>query len=154
MHPAVLATAGLVRELGDWERRGGTVEPVELPIAVGGHPLALRPGEPIDVLVLCDVAGSVTITTGILPRVEVRLPAQWTAGAPRLLSSFRFGPLLVDPTTVRLPAPLGDDTISPWVRRPAPTSWADDPIVESPQAGDLPVRPAVVEEGWIALREA
>ena len=152
VHPAVLIAAGLAPDPDDGRVDRDTPVP-ELPITVGSDPLLLRPGEPVDVLVLADIAGTVTVTTGILPRAEVRQPAEWTAGAPRLLSSFRFGPLLVDPTTVRLPAPAGDDTISRWVRRPVPTAWADDPVVEPPQAGDLPVRPAVVEEGWIALRE-
>jgi hypothetical protein len=157
VHPAVLDAAGLVpapseEQDGDAED-DAAVAPV-LPVSISTRPLALRPGDPVDVLVFCDLAGAITVTTGILPRTAVQLPPEWTAGTPRLLSSFRFGPLLVDPTTVRMPAPAGDDFVSRWVRRPTLTTWADDPVLAPPNPGDLPIRRARVEEGWIAIRPA
>ena len=63
----------------------------------------------------------------------------------------RIGPVLVDPTEIRLPLvhTLGDQQT--FTRRTGPLTWRDDPIVAATQTAYLPTLPHEAQEGWIRV---
>lgn len=97
-----------------------------------------------------DPGGKVHATSGILPRKSIGLLRDWTAGAlARIAPSFRIGPVLVDPTTIRLPVVSALPKRQSWTRRDTPTTWRDDPIVAATEDATLPDQPAAAQEGYI-----
>jgi hypothetical protein len=96
--------------------------------------------------------GSAHATCGIFPRVRTPLSRDWLAPALKaLMPTFRVGPVLVDPTTVRVPKATGLPKEQVFTSRPDPASWRDDPIAAATQDALLPTAPAVVREGYLRV---
>jgi hypothetical protein len=97
-------------------------------------------------------AGKVHLTSGILPRKSLALADDWVGrGLARLMPSVRVGPVLVDPSEIRLPLVnlLGEKQT--FTRRTGPLTWRDDPIVAATQTALLPRTPHEVQEGWVRV---
>jgi hypothetical protein len=65
--------------------------------------------------------------------------------------SARVGPVLVDPSQVRLPKISAFPKDQLWTRRDTPGTWKDDPILAATQEALLPDLPHEVQEGWIRI---
>ena len=62
------------------------------------------PGHAVGLTLLVVPHAAVNATTGMLPRKEIGVRRQWIADAlAKIAPSFRFGPVLVDPKTIRMP---------------------------------------------------
>jgi hypothetical protein len=115
--------------------------------------VAMRPNRPVRLTMLMDPGASVHATSGILPRKSIALLRDWTAEAlARISPSFRIGPALVDPSTIRLPVVSALPKRQSWTRRESPTTWRDDPIVAATQEAMLPDQPATAQEGYVRAR--
>jgi hypothetical protein len=115
-------------------------------------PLQVRPGQTVELTVLMAPGGAVHATSGLLPRVRTALARDWISDALKhLLPTFRVGPLLVDPTTVRVPKVTGLPKQQVFTRRNNPSTWEDDQIAVATQDALLPDQPAVVREGWLRV---
>jgi hypothetical protein len=144
------------RHRGQLGLLGATAVPDVVPLA---HPyvveedvLHVRPGQVVRLTMLMLPAGKVHLTSGVLPRKSLALNHDWVApGLAALMPSVRVGPLLVDPSEIRLPlvASLGDRQT--FTRRTGPLTWRDDPIVAATQAALLPRLPHEAQEGWIRV---
>ena len=78
--------------------------------------------------------GKVHATSGVLPRKSLALARDWFhAALERLSPSFRVGPVLTDPTAVRMPKVTGLGDKQQFTRRDTPLTWRDDPIVAASQ---------------------
>lgn len=129
-----------------------TVEPLDHPYIVADDMLWIRPGQTTRLTLLMLPAGKVHLTSGIVPRKALALCDDWvTPGLARLMPSVRVGPLVVDPSEIRLPLVniLGDKQT--FTRRTGPLTWRDDPIVAATQTALLPRLPHEVQEGWIRV---
>jgi hypothetical protein len=119
------------------------------------QPLTARPGQLVRLTVLMVPGGSAHATCGLLPRVSVQLARDWTADALRaLLPSIRTGPLLLDPTTVRLPKITGLPAAQVLTARTTETTWADSPVTAATQDALLPDDPPAFRDGWIRAAQA
>lgn len=128
------------------------IDPLTHPYLVAEDVLWIRPGQTIRLTLLMLPAGRVHLTSGILPRKALALGNDWvTPGLVRVMPSVRVGPLLVDPSEIRLPlvSVLGERQT--FTRRTGPLTWRDDPIVAATQAALLPRLPHEVQEGWIRV---
>jgi hypothetical protein len=77
---------------------------------------------------------------------------EWTAPAlSRLSPSLRYGPVLRDSTTTRLPLPADVRGTWTWYRRPDPSSWTGDEAVPATPDALLPADPALVSDGWLQV---
>ena len=77
---------------------------------------------------------------------------EWIAAAMATLSpTFRFGPVLVDPKTIRMPVPNEIHGTWSWDHRADITTWAEDPIVAATQDAHLRPDPASGTEGWMRM---
>jgi hypothetical protein len=136
--------------------RGSELPPQAVPIV---HPyiatessVPVRAGHTVRLTLLLAPGGKVHATSGVLPRKSLALARDWFhAALERLSPSFRVGPVLTDPTTVRMPKVTGLGDKQEFTRRDTPLTWRDDPILAASQAALLPDEPAVVQEGWIRV---
>lgn len=131
------------------------VQPIDHPYVAGPHAVAIRPAQTVHLTLLMHPGGKVHLTSGVLPRKSLALAKDWFHDAlVRLSPSFRVGPVLVDPTTVRLPSVsgLGDHQI--FTHRDTPLTWRDDPMVAATQTAYLPEQPSMMQEGWIRVEQA
>lgn len=127
-------------------------EPLDHPYVVPEDVLSIRPGQTLRLTLLLLPAGKVHLTSGILPRKALALNEHWVGvGLPHLMPSVRVGPVLVDPSEIRLPLvhTLGEKQT--FTRRTGPLTWRDDPILAATQTALLPRLPHEVQEGWIRV---
>jgi hypothetical protein len=149
------ASGRLVGQLSTFARGSQTIPPVA-PIT---HPylakdpeLRARAGHTARLTLLLAPGGKVHATSGVLPRKSLALARDWFHQAlERLSPSFRVGPVLTDPTAVRMPKVTGLGDKQQFTRRDTPLSWRDDPILAASQTALLPDAPANVQEGWIRV---
>src|SRR5678815_1434780 len=112
----------------------------------------IRPGQTLRLTLLMLPSGKVHLTSGILPRKALALGNDWVGpGLAKLVPSVRVGPVLVDPSEIRLPLIqlLGEKQT--FTRRTGPLTWRDDPILAATQTALLPRTPHGVQEGWVRV---
>jgi len=72
----------------------------------------------------------------------------------RMEVTFRTGPLLTDPATIRMPAPADIKGKWSWIQRSGVTLWEDPAeIVDTHQQARLGDAPAEFVDGWLKLSE-
>jgi hypothetical protein len=126
--------------------------PVTHPYAADSAVFAIRAGEEVAVTMLAMPQTYVHATTGLLPRKEVGMRREWIApGLARIAPTFRFGPVLVDPRTIRMPVPTELSGSWSWDHRSDAATWARDPVVNATADALLGTPPAIAEEGWLEL---
>ncbi len=113
----------------------------------------MRLGEKIRLTLIMDPQSAVHVTSGFLPQKEITLMREHKHDQlSKLAPTFKFGPMLVDPTTVRMPIP---DLIQPvrwsWVSRPSTSEWTEGPIVMEDGKPHFPDGRATAWNGWIKL---
>ena len=155
--PEVLAAArasgrhtGQLSVLGDGSAADPAVVPITHPFVDDSEqPLITRPGQLVYLTVLMVPGGAAHATTGVLPRVRVQLARDWVADAlQQLTPSFRIGPVLVDPATVRLPKITALPKDQVFTARTDETTWHDDVIAAATQDALLPDNPPLFREGY------
>jgi hypothetical protein len=122
------------------------------PYVSGDDVILLRPGVPRIVTLLMLPGLAVHVTSGVVPRQDVRLARAFFGPVlDRMVPSVRVGPVLVDPGEVRLPpvAALGERQVLTY--RDGPLSWRDDAILAATQSALLPDRASVLREGWVRV---
>ncbi|MEA2001538.1 MAG: hypothetical protein U9N84_06595 [Actinomycetota bacterium] len=130
------------------------LDPVEIvsPYVVHDPTVEIHPGQTVYLTLLMAPGGKVHATSGIVPRKSIALPRDWVTEALELISpSFRIGPVLVDPTTVRMPRPTSLPKEQVWTRRQDPVTWRDDPILAATQDALLPDDSGGAQEGYIRV---
>ena len=65
--------------------------------------------------------------------------------------TFRVGPVLTDPETVRMPLPAEIRGNWSWVRRTNATVWKEDIIAKETDQAKLSDTSATFTEGWLKL---
>ena len=166
VHPAVLEAArpagprqGFLGSRAEAEafadELGEAAEPITHPYLGGASELALRPGQRRRLTLLVVPGGAIHLTSGISPRKEIALLRSWISEPlARIAPSFRVGPVLVDPETIRMPRVSTYDPEQVFTRRTGPETWRDDPIVAASQQALLPEAPAEAQEGYLRVRIA
>jgi hypothetical protein len=107
-------------------------------------------------VLLMDPRGSVHVSTGCFPVLEVKLPQRDVAAAlANMLVTFQAGPVLTDLPNIRIPVPsLGKGTWT-WLDRPTPsTLGAPASLTAADAKPRLPTTPLSVVEGWLQLTGA
>jgi hypothetical protein len=107
-------------------------------------------------VLLMDPRGSVHVSTGCLPVLEVKLPQRDVAAAlANMLVTFQAGPVLTDLPNIRIPVPsLGKGTWT-WLDRPTPSTLAAPARLTAADAKPrAPTTPLSVVEGWLQLTGA
>jgi hypothetical protein len=104
---------------------------------------------------IVDPRGSVHAYTGILPVQSVQLPPHLVDGFMKQLRvTFRAGPIIADPGTLRVPEPAESHGRWSWIQRvAAPANWESDAIVDADDQARLPDNNLQLREGWLQLSD-
>jgi hypothetical protein len=129
--------------------------PVTHPYVDTSGILMIRPNQEIQLTLLVEPQTMVHTTTGLLPSKEIGMRRNWIASALAQLSpTFRFGPVLVDPNTIRMPIPTDIQGTWSWDHRGDLTTWDENPVVNATQDALLTPDPASGQEGWLRMTPA
>lgn len=112
-------------------------------------------GQGVTVTMLMDPRGSVHTYTGILPVTRAALPAHIVEDfVKKLKVTFRTGPIIASPGTLRTPKPAEDQGSWLWIQPvPPPANWEQDQIVDSDDTARLTGTQPQVREGWLQLSD-
>ena len=137
-------------DIGDNVTEGNS--PVNHPYVDDTGLMSIQPNQEVALTLLVEPHCLVHATTGLLPRKEIGMRREWIASALAAISpTFRFGPVLVDPKTIRMPVPNEIHGTWSWDHRADITTWAEDPIVVATQDAHLRPDPATGTEGWMRM---
>jgi hypothetical protein len=126
--------------------------PVTHPYVNGSGVITIQPNQEIKLTLLMEPHALIHGTAGLLPRKDIGLRRGWIANALAKISpTFRFGPVLVDPKTIRMPIPTEAFGAWSWDHRTSITAWAEDKVVNATDGAILPVDPVTASEGWLRL---
>ena len=101
---------------------------------------------------LVEPHATIHATMGYLPRKAVGMRRRWvTPGLARLAPTFRFGPLLVDPTNVRMPVAREVGGTWSWQSRADIGRWTTEPVTHATGEAALSSARARATEGWLRL---
>jgi hypothetical protein len=110
------------------------------------------PGHAVGLTLLVVPHATVNATSGMLPRKELGVRRQWIADALSTIApSFRFGPVLTDPKTIRMPVATEIAGSWTWNHRRDVTEWIDESVTHATGDALSAGSPAVAEEGWLTL---
>ena len=101
---------------------------------------------------LLDPNGSVNAATGLLPSLEVSLDARFVDAAREAMAvTFRTGPLLLGPETIRIPLPAVSSGEWSWLQSTGTSvgDWQGDSIGAASTAPQLDGQPSILREGWL-----
>ena len=112
----------------------------------------INPGRPVPLILLVMPGTDVHVTTGVVPRKRVGMLREWAAPAlSRLSPALRYGPVLRDAATTRLPVASDIRGIWKWHRRPNPLGWESDEVVPATVDAVIGDAPALVSDGWLQV---
>ncbi len=121
-----------------------------------GHLVPLTSdGTPVKLTILVDPVGNIPIFPGSLPYSTQSLPNGPVSNAMKnLQASFRAGPLLLDPRSIKMPTPAEIQGKWDWVARRDVSNWNEEmPIATYSQVAALSTDPLRLIEGWLNLSE-
>ena len=115
-------------------------------------------GDAVTVTMLIDPRGRVHAYSGILPVVSAALPGQLVEEFIRGLQvTFRTGPVVADPSTMRIPQPAEEHGVWSWVQAVTPptsgrdATWFEAAIVNADDQARMPDAQLQLREGWLKL---
>jgi len=112
----------------------------------------IQPNQDINLTLLVEPHTVVHATAGYLPRKEIGMRREWVAdGLARLAPTLRFGPVLVDPKTIRMPIPIDLRGTWSWDHRRDISNWQEDAVVNATTDALLGDGPPTAHEGWLKL---
>lgn len=119
-----------------------------IPLAADGTPRLLT--------LLLSPRGTIPAISGSLPSIQLTLPpGPTTAAFAAMQLTFRTGPLLTNPTQLRMPLPADIRGRWSWVQRLNVTTWTDDPSIQRDDAiARLAATATRLDEGWLQLSGA
>ena len=130
-------------------------KPVDHPYLDASPTLRLRIGQTARLTLLLDPRGGVDATSGVLPTKKIELMREHVSKALDAIAlTFRVGPVLSDPTTIRMPLPKEIRGQWSWVRRTGVTVWNEAPVVHASQDAMISKTPSELMEGWLRLTKA
>ena len=126
--------------------------PIDHPFVSTEPTVAVWPGHPVDLTLLLVPHAVVHATTGLLPRKDLGVRREWlTDPLARIAPSFRFGPVFVDPATIRMPVATELAGSWTWNHRRQASEWINEPVVNATQDALVASAAAVAEEGWLTM---
>lgn len=122
-----------------------------------GHTVTLTPKQnAVKLTMLVDTSGGIPVIPGSQPTFSVSLPAGPVSIAlSNLKSTFRTGPLLLDPDRIKMPTPAEVHGRWGWVARKDVTTWRpEEPIEQYTPIATSDQDNLRLTEGWITLSGA
>jgi hypothetical protein len=121
------------------------------------HLIEVAPGAaPVYVTVLMDPTHEIPFISGSLPSETIGLPpGQYSAAMEQMQASFRVGPILTDPASIKMPLPAEVRGKWGWAARSDVTDWTQtDTVGHQDASAALSDLPPTLSEGWLTLADA
>jgi hypothetical protein len=126
--------------------------PVRHPYVNTSGVIYVQPNQDVWLTLLVEPHTLVHATTGLLPRKDLAVRREWVQdGLAKLAPTFRFGPVLVDPKTVRMPIPSDLQGLWSWDHRQDMSNWKNDQVTNATDQAQLAPDPSTAMEGWLQL---
>ena len=114
--------------------------------------ITIRPEHSVRVTLLVDPRGRMHATSGILPRRRLDLAEKDVDKAlAEMAVTFRVGPVLVDPTEVRMPHPAELGTSWKWIHQSGVGIWQEQDITTPDDRARLGQNVPEIQESWLKL---
>jgi hypothetical protein len=109
-------------------------------------------GPPITITMLIDPRAAVHAYSGILPVASIALPQRAVEALMKNLKvTFRTGPIVADPGTLRIPIPAEKGGVWTWIQAVENGGWEQDGLVDADHLARLPDNALELREGWLQL---
>jgi len=130
-----------------------SIEGLSHPFIIHSNQVTLKAGETKQLTLVFDPLSQITARIGVLPERVLQLKSEFRKEAlARLAPTYRFGPLLIDPTNVAMPLPsLRQDVNWTWISKPTVPEWNEDSISNDDQNANIPVGRIVAWNGWLKI---
>jgi hypothetical protein len=126
--------------------------PVTHPYVSPDDVIMVRPNQDVRLTMLVEPHTLVHATTGMLPRKDIGMRREWMATAlASLAPTFRFGPVLRDPDTLRMPIATDIAGTWTWNYKADVARWVEEQILNASHDAFLDDTPAEGTEGWLRL---
>ncbi|TMB84273.1 MAG: hypothetical protein E6J39_04365 [Chloroflexi bacterium] len=126
--------------------------PVSHPYVDLSGTMYVHPNQDVRLTLLVEPLGQVHATTGLTPRKDIGMRREWVHdGLAKLAPTFRFGPVLIDPKSIRMPIAHEIPGSWSWDHRQDVNTWAEDPVTHAGQEAILSPDPLMGSEGWLRL---
>ena len=123
------------------------------PFICHSNELSLMSGETKQVTLVFDPLAKLTARSGLVPERILRLKPEYRKEPlSRIAPTYRFGPLLIDPTNIAMPLPsLRQDVNWTWINMPKINQWSEDNISNDSQSATIPQGRIKAWNGWLKL---
>jgi hypothetical protein len=126
--------------------------PVKHPYINTSGVMWIHPGQEVNLTLLLEPMTVAHATSGIVPRKEIGMRREWvTQALAKIAPTFRFGPVLIDPKSVKMPIAAELNGTWTWDHRTDVVNWASDPVTHANQDATLAQDVPVASEGWLRL---
>ncbi|MFT7148737.1 MAG: hypothetical protein ACI82Q_000591 [Nonlabens sp.] len=120
--------------------------------------LPLDNSKPEYITMLIDPRGKVHASSGILPIEPLVVPEHLIKDALNAMElTFRVGPLLTDPNSIRMPEPNVNSGQWSWIQKSDPNDttntgiWKEEEVNKTLGEGKIDQKSAIIKEGWLKL---
>lgn len=114
------------------------------------HALYVRVGQTVVLTIVVDPRGGIHASSGLLPQKRLDLIQEEIKPALDTMSvTFMVGPVLVDPTEVRMPHPREIKGNWNWLHRSSPVMWQEEPITPANDRARFAQKTIEAHEGWL-----
>jgi hypothetical protein len=129
--------------------------PVQHPYVDSSGVRIIQPNQEVKLTLLVSPHTVVHATAGLLPRKQIGMRREWVAAALAKISpTFRFGPVLVDPKSIRMPVPSELPGTWAWDHRADISKWSEDAVTNATSDALFPPDPTTGTEGWLRFEPA
>jgi hypothetical protein len=117
--------------------------------------LDVLPETDIFLTLLLHPQSALHLTSGFLPQKEILLLREhWEEAMAKIAPTFKVGPVLVDPTSIRMPIDDGKPQMQwKWLHRESPSSVLQSDVKASDDLAGLPNGKMLAYEGWLKLNQ-
>ena len=117
--------------------------------------LDVLPETDIFLTLLLHPQSALHVTSGFLPQKEILLLREhWEEAMAKIAPTFKVGPVLVDPTSIRMPIDDGKPQMQwKWLHRESPSSVLQSDVKASDDLAGLPNGKMLAYEGWLKLNQ-
>jgi len=117
--------------------------------------LDVLPETDIFLTLLLHPQSALHLTSGFLPQKEIILLREhWEESMAKIAPTFKVGPVLVDPTSIRMPIDDGKPQMQwKWLHRESPSSVLQSEVKASDDLAGLPNGKMLAYEGWLKLNQ-
>ena len=123
------------------------------PFISHSNELSLMSGEIKQITLVFDPLAKLTARSGLVPERILRLKPEYRKEPlSRIAPTYRFGPLLLDPTNIAMPLPsLRQDVNWTWINMPKINQWSEDNISNDSQSASIPQGRIKAWNGWLKI---